>query len=506
MVEVPASRGAPAPGGLRPEEIDLLVTELEPVLIGARLEKVFDRGPHGLIFRWSSRAAEDHPRQRTHLLVSTRPGFTRFHVTAEEPSTAVRPTESTMILRELLRGAIVESIDRPGGDRLVRFQLRLKRDDARIQRSLIFELFGREGRVIVFDTPTRRIRWLAGREGLRIGHSYRFAPAPPKSDTLGFPFDPTRLIAPEQRGEPLAFHRALDDRMARAEQQGDLDEAKVGLFRRINTEIKRRRTLLTKVAGDLERANDWESLNQTGELLKAELSRIARGQSRVQVVDYYDPDLARREVELDPLLSPTENVESYFKRSRKRRRAIPLLEARRAECESDLELLGRAKERLSRAGTAEEIDIARESLDRLLIREKPRQNDRSRKVERRRRYRTREGLEILVGRNARENDRLSITIAKGNDLFFHRADRPGPHVILRVPKGKSPAPESLEDAAFIAAYFSGWRGPSSARVHFTQAKYVRKPKGLPPGKVLISREKEFLVEYRPERLESIVCD
>ena len=110
----------------------------------------------------------------------------------------------------------------------------------------------------------------------------------------------------------------------------------------------------------------------------------------------------------------------------------------------------------------------------------------------------------MSGRTARENDRLTLSVAHGNDLFFHLASRPGPHVILRVPRGQQVAPESLEDAAFLAAYLAGWRGPSPVLVHWTEVKYVRKPKGSAPGKVSISREREYRVRYQPERLADLV--
>ena len=119
------------------------------------------------------------------------------------------------------------------------------------------------------------------------------------------------------------------------------------------------------------------------------------------------------------------------------------------------------------------------------------------------RYRSREGLEILVGRSARENDDLSIRTARGNDLFFHIAGKPGPHVLLRVPRGEVASPESIDDAAYVAAYRSGWRGPGGVAVHWTESKFVRKPKGLPPGKVLIDREREHWVTPRENGLATL---
>ena len=109
-----------------------------------------------------------------------------------------------------------------------------------------------------------------------------------------------------------------------------------------------------------------------------------------------------------------------------------------------------------------------------------------------------------MGRSARENDRLTRSVARGNDLFFHIAQKPGPHVIVRLPRGKQASPESLQDAAFLAAYLSGWRGPHDAVVHWTEVKYVTKPRGAPPGTVRLDRNREYRVAYEPEHLPRLV--
>ncbi len=79
-------------------------------------------------------------------------------------------------------------------------------------------------------------------------------------------------------------------------------------------------------------------------------------------------------------------------------------------------------------------------------------------------------------------------------------------MILRVPRGRNASPESIEDAAFLAGYLSGWRGPGAATVHWTEVKFVRKPKRAPVGTVLLSRDREYRVPYRPELLEKLVVD
>jgi predicted ribosome quality control (RQC) complex YloA/Tae2 family protein len=101
---------------------------------------------------------------------------------------------------------------------------------------------------------------------------------------------------------------------------------------------------------------------------------------------------------------------------------------------------------------------------------------------------------LYVGKNAANNDELTIKFAKPNDLWFHARGMSGSHVVLRIndPK-KKPPKYILEKAAAIAAYYSGAKNAKYAPVAYTQKKYVRKPKGANPGSVTISKEDVIMV-------------
>lgn len=103
-------------------------------------------------------------------------------------------------------------------------------------------------------------------------------------------------------------------------------------------------------------------------------------------------------------------------------------------------------------------------------------------------FRSSEGLEILVGRTARDNDRLTFRVARPNDFWFHVAATPGSHVILRNPGGLDRPPRaSMEEAAALAAWFSKSRGGGRVAVHWTLRHHVSKERGAPAGQVLLSR-------------------
>jgi predicted ribosome quality control (RQC) complex YloA/Tae2 family protein len=120
-----------------------------------------------------------------------------------------------------------------------------------------------------------------------------------------------------------------------------------------------------------------------------------------------------------------------------------------------------------------------------------------------RRYLSSDGFEILVGRAARDNDQLTFKVAKPNDLWLHAADYGGSHVVVRNSTRKEIPHRTIIEAAQLAAQFSQARKDPKVDVHYTQRKFLSKPKGSAPGLVRLSRFKNITVEPKEgiERLK-----
>ena len=108
-------------------------------------------------------------------------------------------------------------------------------------------------------------------------------------------------------------------------------------------------------------------------------------------------------------------------------------------------------------------------------------------------YRLQGEWTVLAGKTDRDNDQLSLRTARQEDWWFHVRGMPGSHVILRVEKGKKPDEGVLKSAAAIAAYHSKARHGGIVSVSGTQAKHVRKDRGMKPGQVMIRKERTFKV-------------
>jgi predicted ribosome quality control (RQC) complex YloA/Tae2 family protein len=116
-------------------------------------------------------------------------------------------------------------------------------------------------------------------------------------------------------------------------------------------------------------------------------------------------------------------------------------------------------------------------------------------AERFRRFVVEGGHEIYVGKNATNNDELTVRFARPNDYWFHARGTSGSHVVLRWSDAKSKPPkDAIRHAASLAAYYSGARNARMVPVAYTLKKYVRKPKGAAPGSVVMEREEVIMAE------------
>jgi predicted ribosome quality control (RQC) complex YloA/Tae2 family protein len=106
------------------------------------------------------------------------------------------------------------------------------------------------------------------------------------------------------------------------------------------------------------------------------------------------------------------------------------------------------------------------------------------------------GFRVLVGKTDRDNDELSLKIARQDDHWFHIHGMPGSHVVLQAPEGVEVGRRTLEQAAAIAAYYSKARNAGVVPVSCTLARYVSKPRGAKPGTVEI--RKETVLKVRPK--------
>lgn len=269
----------------------------------------------------------------------------------------------------------------------------------------------------------------------------------------------------------------------------------------LSAKIKKQRALVGNLLREREGFSNTETHRRFGELLLANLHQATKTGSGFTVTDFYDDSQPTIEIPSANKATPQEAAEHYFKLARKARHGLETINARLPDIERDLAKLEIQKVQLNSIRRAEELYAFSEQIG--LPSAQPDQNKKTSQTPRKkkeekltgvRRYRSSDGYEILVGRKDRDNDNLTFRIAKSYDLWFHAADYPGSHVVLRNPQRKQVPPRAITEAAQLAAKFSQAKGGAKVAVNYCERKFVSKMKGFAPGQVRLSTFKTVLVE------------
>jgi predicted ribosome quality control (RQC) complex YloA/Tae2 family protein len=260
---------------------------------------------------------------------------------------------------------------------------------------------------------------------------------------------------------------------------------------------KAERTLekMAEEATSLERAVKYESY---GKLLMTNLGVIQKGMKHVQLENIFDPQRGQVTIALEPHLTPARNAERYFEKAKKARASMREKSEKREEIEERWQLMRRLLESASGLRTTEHHAefIAAHAEELVRIGWKALQTPKTAAdVPPFREFTVEGGFIVWAGKSSENNDLLTMTYAKPNDLWFHARGSSGSHVVLRAGTGKGePSKRAIEQAAAIAAYYSKMKNARNVPVAVTLRKYVRKPKGAPAGTVTIEREKLLFVD------------
>ena len=308
----------------------------------------------------------------------------------------------------------------------------------------------------------------------------------------------------EQRYDTLG--EAISDMVACEVQS----EALKGRKKNIEKDLKNRLNVcerkIGRIRADIDDANNADLYEKMGNVLMCHIAQIPPNVDTITLPDVFDPSREDMDISLNPRRTASENASAYLKRAQKARKGAPILAKRLEDAQRERDKIQRYADRLNAIRSEDAFDEIRRELEdaRLIKAPKKRPQVRSKRQSgdiHPRRYRTRDGWRVLVGRNNAENDRLTKSSGR-DDLFLHVHGCPGSHVILkRDGRADRPSRKTLEEAASLAAYWSKARGAKSVPVNYTEVRYVRKPRGAPPGLVTIRNEKTLMVSPRELKRE-----
>lgn len=225
-----------------------------------------------------------------------------------------------------------------------------------------------------------------------------------------------------------------------------------------------------------------------GDLLLAYATGLPRGSEIFHTEDWEGRPLS---IALDPKLSATVNADRYYSRAKKKRRALDVLDVQIEKAREEIEMWDDLLYAARSSENQTDLEQVRKSMPSSQAQEKKRKTPEV-PSSGPRRYRHGEFL-ILVGRNPAQNDKLSTKTAAKDDHWLHVRQGAGSHVLIRA-AGLEPPPETVEAAAWLAAKFSSSSESGAVEVITTRARFLRKPKQGPLGKVLYRQETEMLVD------------
>ena len=332
----------------------------------------------------------------------------------------------------------------------------------------------------------------------------RFTPAMLKRS--GVPMDFTYLHVGQYGGAAeeetyTSFSRLLDDFYEKREQAERVKQKGQDLVKTASNGAARLRRKIAAQEQELAESKNRDKWRVYGELITANLYRMERGMSRLTAQNYYDPDCADVDIPLDVRLSPQENAAKYFKKYTKAKTAEKYITAQLEKARVELTYLESVLQELTLAESEQDFnDIRAELTDGGYLRAKGRKQPQ--RPSKPREFRSTAGLRILVGRNNRQNDRLTAKDAEKWDIWLHTQRIHGSHVILCT-GGAQPDEQSIAEAASLAAYFSQAQDGTKVPVDFTQVKFVKKPAGSPPGFVNYTNYKTILADPSEELVKRL---
>jgi len=287
---------------------------------------------------------------------------------------------------------------------------------------------------------------------------------------------------------------AMDAHFTALETKTAFDTTAAALRRAVNAEISRLKKNLSTFTEQLNAAKDCETDKKLGELITANIYKLKNGMSQFETVDYYTG--GNIIVPLDPLLSPAQNAQRYYKRHNKKRRAAQLAQTQITQIEEQLANLDITAYNLSQCTTTDDLADMADELQ-LADAKTPAKTDKTAAAPVKTKI---GGYAVYIGKNSVQNDRL-VRDMSPNDIWLHVKDLHGSHVIIKNlnKKAAPPPPEIIKKAASYAAHFSKGKDQGSVSVDYTLGKHVTRLPGKALGKVTYTGQRTLVVT--PQAIE-----
>jgi predicted ribosome quality control (RQC) complex YloA/Tae2 family protein len=278
----------------------------------------------------------------------------------------------------------------------------------------------------------------------------------------------------------------------------------IELEKLIKKELKKAVLKHTNLQNDLAKAKENVKYSHIGILLQSNLYMVKKGDSKVKVFDYINTN-QDIEIELNPLLDPSQNLKAIFNKSKKANNALTEVSKQIEKVLNEITYLNTLLFQISISNNNDLEEIKNE----LMLNGYLKQSSKFKKKQYKLDFLTYklDDVTIYVGKNNTQNDYLTHKLASSNDYWFHVKDIPGSHVIVKVPENNPNyilTEKIIRTSANIAAYYSSAKTSSSVPVDYTKVRNLKKVPGYKGSFVTLTNQKTIYIDPDLELINSII--
>ena len=315
------------------------------------------------------------------------------------------------------------------------------------------------------------------------------------------------LIPEKTSDEPFKLNFFVDDFYYNKETSETFKNYRNSLLKLILDTLKKYKKRLYNIDKKLKECEDMDTYRIYGELITANLYRIPnKNLSEIELENYYDNN-NKITIKLDKRFLPSINAKRFFKKYSKLKNALAIVSEQKEDTLKELDYIESVVYELENCSTIEEVgSIFEEISENDIFKDKKELNTSKKSKIKKSKFTknktvsfnplkyTVDGYTVLVGRNNKENDYLTLKYANKSDIWFHTKDFHGSHTILKIDNNLPfPNDNVLVEVARIAAQHSKAKNSSNVPVDYCEVKYVKKPSGSKPGMVIYSNNKTLNV-------------
>lgn len=292
---------------------------------------------------------------------------------------------------------------------------------------------------------------------------------------------------------PFPLNFFIDDFYYEKESVAEFKNYRNSILKMILDVLKKYKTRLLHIDEKLTACKDMDKYQLYGEIITANLYQIKNENvSEITLNNYYTTqDIT---IPLDSRYTPAINAKRFFKKYQKLKNTLAIVTIQKQDTLKELNYIESIIYELENCSTLDEVaQIFEEITENVIFKEKTDSLKMQKKTKVKKSSLTKnknvsfnpikyklDGYTLLVGRNNKENDYLTLKFAQKTDLWFHTKDIHGSHAILQLGSNQSPDDMILLRCAEITAYHSKARNSSNVPVDYCEVKFVKKPNGAKP--------------------------